>query len=217
MADSQWKHGRLTQVLRRTTRGVLLSVGAVTVAGVVGSTILSRVRANASLTFPLQVPISVCCCSKPQKQSSSCQKTLCWSWISRAATLLRKATLILLQRCAPARPCAICIQRSTQTCLYLQLRSDGKDLQLSKVSHSCWSAAYTFTLHWPDLMACVMQMVNALKCAGTDTRVQGLVGCFGDAQQYVAMAQVQELRSSILGFRYMVGHNATIICDTLST
>ena len=49
-----------------------------------------------------------------------------------------------------------------------------------------------------------MQVVDALNRAGADKRVQGIVACFGDAQQYVALAQVQELRNAVLDFRYNV-------------
>ena len=48
-----------------------------------------------------------------------------------------------------------------------------------------------------------MQAVDALHRAGSDKRVQGIVACIGDAQQYVALAQVQELRNAILDFRYL--------------
>ena len=47
-----------------------------------------------------------------------------------------------------------------------------------------------------------MQAVQALHRAGADKRVQGIVACFGDAQQYIALAQVQELRNAVLDFRY---------------
>lgn len=49
-----------------------------------------------------------------------------------------------------------------------------------------------------------MQVVDALYRAGADKRVQGIVACFGDAQQYIALAQVQELRNAVLDFRYSV-------------
>lgn len=47
-----------------------------------------------------------------------------------------------------------------------------------------------------------MQVVDALHHAGSDKRIQGVVGCVGDAQKYDGLAQVQELRTAILGFRY---------------
>lgn len=50
----------------------------------------------------------------------------------------------------------------------------------------------------------VMQVVDALHRAGSDKRVQGIVACIGGAQQYVALAQVQELRDAILDFRYVL-------------
>lgn len=46
-----------------------------------------------------------------------------------------------------------------------------------------------------------MQVVDAMHRAGADKRVQGIVACFGDAQQYIALAQVQELRNAVLAFR----------------
>lgn len=48
-----------------------------------------------------------------------------------------------------------------------------------------------------------MQVVNALHHAGSDKRIQGIVGCIGDAQKYDGLAQVQELRTAVLGFRYV--------------
>ena len=49
-----------------------------------------------------------------------------------------------------------------------------------------------------------MQVVDALHRAGADQRVQGIVARFGDALQYIALAQVQELRNAVLDFRYDV-------------
>lgn len=46
-----------------------------------------------------------------------------------------------------------------------------------------------------------MQMVDALQHAGSDKRIQGMVGCIGDAQKHGGLAQVQELRNAVLGFR----------------
>ncbi len=46
-----------------------------------------------------------------------------------------------------------------------------------------------------------MQMVDALQHAGSDKRIQGVVGCIGDAQKHGGLAQVQELRNAVLGFR----------------
>lgn len=46
-----------------------------------------------------------------------------------------------------------------------------------------------------------MQMVDALQHAGSDKRIQGVVGCIGDAQKHGGLAQVQELRNAVLAFR----------------
>ncbi len=46
-----------------------------------------------------------------------------------------------------------------------------------------------------------MQMVDALYHAGSDKRIQGVVGCIGDTQTYAGLAQVQEIRNAILAFR----------------
>ncbi len=46
-----------------------------------------------------------------------------------------------------------------------------------------------------------MQMVDALQHAGSDKRIQGVVGCIGDTQKHGGLAQVQELRNAVLGFR----------------
>ena len=55
-----------------------------------------------------------------------------------------------------------------------------------------------------------MQMVMALDHASQDKRVQGIVACMSDAQQYAALAQVQELRNAILDFRYAAGCHASL-------
>ncbi|KAL0017848.1 hypothetical protein WJX77_000567 [Trebouxia sp. C0004] len=45
------------------------------------------------------------------------------------------------------------------------------------------------------------KMIDALQHAGSDKRIQGMVGCIGDAQKHGGLAQVQELRNAVLGFR----------------
>ncbi|DBA72260.1 TPA: hypothetical protein ACH3X2_010646 [Trebouxia sp. C0005] len=47
----------------------------------------------------------------------------------------------------------------------------------------------------------LFKMVDALQHAGSDKRIQGVVGCIGDTQKYGGLAQVQELRNAVLGFR----------------
>ena len=47
MADSRWTRGRVAHVLGRMTRGAILSVGALTVAGLAGATFISKVGSRA--------------------------------------------------------------------------------------------------------------------------------------------------------------------------
>ena len=46
MLQSRWTGARVTSLLGRVTRGALLSVGALTVAGVTGASLLSQVGAK---------------------------------------------------------------------------------------------------------------------------------------------------------------------------
>ena len=46
----------------------------------------------------------------------------------------------------------------------------------------------------------LLQVVHALKAAGKDSRVKGLVGIMG-SQPAGQMAQIQELRDAVLRFR----------------
>lgn len=85
--------------------------------------------------------------------------------------------------------------------LVLQLRTEAKQVQLSKVVATVLPCQPHRTC---SITCAVMQVVDALHCAGSDKRVQGIVACIGDAQQYVALAQVQELRNAILDFRYVL-------------
>lgn len=49
-----------------------------------------------------------------------------------------------------------------------------------------------------------MQMVDALRHAGSDKRIQGVIGCIGDGQKHAGLAQVQELRNAVLTFRFVL-------------
>ena len=76
MADSQWTRKRVARVLGRVTRGALLSVGALTVAGFAAASLLSKVslciQTVIGWTTVDLVPQYVCYppCSKQQGRSS---------------------------------------------------------------------------------------------------------------------------------------------------
>ena len=46
-----------------------------------------------------------------------------------------------------------------------------------------------------------LQVVDAIRHAGTDDKVQGLMLIIGDSQQFAGPAQVQELRDAVHAFR----------------
>ncbi len=45
-------------------------------------------------------------------------------------------------------------------------------------------------------------MVEALKIAGSDSRVKGLTATIGANEQFMGLAQIQELRNAVADFRY---------------
>ena len=46
-----------------------------------------------------------------------------------------------------------------------------------------------------------IQVVEALKIAGNDSRVKGLTTIIGANQQFSGLAQIQELRNAVIDFR----------------
>jgi hypothetical protein len=48
---------------------------------------------------------------------------------------------------------------------------------------------------------CAPQAIQALKWAGEDPRVKGVVTMFGANQQFMGLAQIQELRNAVTDFR----------------
>jgi len=46
-----------------------------------------------------------------------------------------------------------------------------------------------------------IQVVEALKIAGKDSRVKGLTTTIGANQQFSGLAQIQELRNAVVNFR----------------
>ena len=65
----------------------------------------------------------------------------------------------------------------------------------------CRHSGYGYRTWHAHANTVYMQMVDALQHAGSDKRIQGVVGCIGDAQRHGGLAQVQELRNAVLGFR----------------
>ena len=45
------------------------------------------------------------------------------------------------------------------------------------------------------------QVVDALQSAGEDERVKGVIAHIGSTQQFSGLAQIQELREAVTGFR----------------
>ncbi|KAL0021728.1 hypothetical protein WJX79_008882 [Trebouxia sp. C0005] len=132
MAGS-WRDSKSTRLLGRLTRGALISVGALTLAGSLSASLLSKKAAQKRLQLPED--------------------------------------------------------------FVLVLDFEGSDLTekpddpITKLRSGSINQMQLF------------KMVDALQHAGSDKRIQGVVGCIGDTQKYGGLAQVQELRNAVLGFR----------------
>ncbi len=46
-----------------------------------------------------------------------------------------------------------------------------------------------------------MQVVEALRLAGSDSRVKGLTALIGANEQFTGLAQIQELRNAVADFK----------------
>ncbi|KAL0050980.1 hypothetical protein WJX82_011683 [Trebouxia sp. C0006] len=132
MAGS-WRHSKSARLLGRVTRGALISVGALTLAGSLSASLLSKKAAQKRLQLPEDFVLVL-----DFEGSDLTEKP------DDPITKLQSGSI--------------------------------NQVQLSK-------------------------MVDALQHAGSDKRIQGVVGCIGDAQKHGGLAQVQELRNAVLGFR----------------
>lgn len=129
----RWRDSKSARVLGRVTRGALISVGALTLAGSLSASLLSKKAAQKRLQLPEDFVLVL-----DFEGSDLTEKP------DDPITKLKLGNI--------------------------------NQVQLSK-------------------------MVDALKHAGSDKRIQGMVGCIGDAQKHGGLAQVQELRNAVLGFR----------------